>query len=237
MEDLWTRLQQVLSSKLPDDYANWAVQELKLRQINNPRGTLSDFGYGPQHGLNVVSSPETYYPRDMKKNTKIEPSLGYHTGGDFSMLGGVRVNPDSLFDKTATSTHEAQHWKDWITPETLRRNREYVSEEDANANRQSDQTILKKITERLQQYKASAPSNLRNYRILSGQADSDEIVPQLRSYESMLPAGMSLQQSPLGKALFTDNAEKLWYINKTQPSMIDQSYLDELFRREEKRKK
>jgi len=74
----------------------------------------------------------------------------------------------------------------------------------------------------------------RANRILSGQPEWDEVKAQLVSYESMLPAGMKLEQSPLGKAILQSPKEKLWYYTHTQPSMSDQSYLEGLFKRQKK---
>ena len=111
-DNLWTRLESMLKNYTNEDYANIGTNQLRERQAIRPTDTLSDFGYGPRNGLNVVTSPDMYFPPKMKENTKMDASLPYNEGGNFSILGSITLNPNSKFDKTSTLAHEAQHWKD-----------------------------------------------------------------------------------------------------------------------------
>lgn len=232
-DDLWARLEKVMSKYTDPDYANAAANTLRERNAIRPSDTLGDTGYGPSRGLNVVASPDMYFPPKFKENTKIDPSLGYYTGGDFSILGGVRLNPQSQFDRVGSATHEATHWKDAFTPLGDSYNKLMIGEEAYKQNRSKDRETLANIKQRLSEYR-DKNFNYLDRKVLSGQTDSAEIIPQLRSYESMLPAGMKFHQSPAGKAILKSNEDKLYYLNGTQPSMTDQSYLEELIKRSSK---
>lgn len=218
-EDIYERLRAVLSAAGPDSWANSAIDDLKAEHSYHKdyKMGLNGMGYPIQrHGMNLTSQPGMYLPETVRKeHVSINKDLPYYVGGQSSPLYGIQLNPyNRQFDKAATLVHEVSHQRDF-------------GKGSGGVRRDQPQGVLEQIRNRMLEHKENN-KNYRTNRILSGQPEEDEIRAQLRAYEALLPAGMTMFQSPLGKDLFRDNADKLWYLNQTQPSMSDQKYLDEI---------
>lgn len=230
----YDRLFNVIKAKAPETYARDAVQQLKNEHSyhSDYKLGLHDQPYFPErYGVNLTSQPDMYLPPSLKSDAvSINKELPYNTGGQFSTLAGIQLNPRSMFDKSAALVHEARHYQDAFTPLGDYYDTKRLSKEDQKAKIKSNDATFNSIKDKLIKFK-NADSGYRSNRILSGQTPWDEIKAQLVSYEAMLPAGMKLEQSPLGKAALQTPEEKLWYINHTQPSMSDQSYLEQLMQR------
>lgn len=217
LPSIYQRLQDVLASVAPDSYAQDAVNRLKNEHSYAKEYKLGLNGLGlpmEKFGLNLTSQPQVYLPPTIKKEfVRENKDLPYDIGGQSSPLRGIELNPYSrMFDKAGTLVHEVSHQRDYgasgVRPDLPK---------DVGA----------RIIDKISKHKA-AGNDYRRMRILSGQQEPDEIRAQLRAYEALLPAGMPMFQSPLGKEVFQTPEEKLWYINQTQPSMTDQKYLEEL---------
>jgi hypothetical protein len=223
LQSIYDRLEKVLSSVAPDSYARDAIARLKNEHSYHPDYKLGLNGLGyPMEvaGLNLTSQPGNYLPSTVKKEyVKLNRDLPYDTGGQTNVYG-IQLNPNSMFDKAGVLVHEASHNRDY-GPSGVRVN--------------LPAGLFEAIRDKMIDHKNSR-DDYRTLRILSGQREPEEVRAQMRAYEALLPAGMSMFQSPMGKDVFTSPEEKLWYINQTQPSMSDQSYLDELSERQKKQK-
>lgn len=214
---IYQRLQDVLASVAPDSYAQDAVNRLKNEHSYAKEYKLGLNGLGlpmEKFGLNLTSQPQVYLPPTIKKEfVRENKDLPYDVGGQSSPLRGIELNPYSrMFDKAGTLVHEVSHQRDYGA---------------SGVRADLPKGIGAGVIDKIGKHKA-AGDDYRRMRILSGQQEPDEIRAQLRAYEALLPAGMSIFQSPLGKEVFQTPEEKLWYINQTQPSMTDQKYLEEL---------
>jgi len=217
LPSIYQRLQDVLASVAPDSYAQDAVNRLKNEHSYAKEYKLGLNGLGfpmEKFGLNLTSQPQVYLPPTIKKEfVRENKDLPYDIGGQSSPLRGIELNPYSrMFDKAGTLVHEVSHQRDYGA---------------SGVRADLPKGVSAGIIDKIGKHKA-AGDDYRRMRILSGQQEPDEIRAQLRAYEALLPAGMSIFQSPLGKEVFQTPEEKLWYINQTQPSMTDQKYLEEL---------
>ncbi len=235
--NFYNELKDVVSSLAPESYAEDAVSQLRNEHSYHPDyklGLHDLFQFPEKYGTNLTSQPGNYLPNTLRKqDVQLDKDLGYNVGGWFSILKGIHLNPRSMFDKSATLVHEARHARDAFDPSGDYYDNSRLSVEDNKAKIQDNEATFKSIRDKLLAYKKDN-FGYRANRILSGQPEWDEVKAQLVSYESMLPAGMKLEQSPLGKAILQSPKEKLWYYTHTQPSMSDQSYLEELIKRSSK---
>ena len=225
LNDIYERLYKVLSSVAPDRYARDAVDRLKNEHsyAKEYKMGLNGLGYPMEkYGLNLTSQPGNYLPASVKKEfVRENPDLPTTIGGQTSPLRGIELNPyNRMFDRAGTLVHEASHLRDY-GPSGVK-----VDEPKG---------LLDVIRAKIEAHR-DANKDYRTMRILSGQPESDEIRAQLRAYESLLPAGMTMFQSPLGKDVFVSPEEKLWYLNQTQPSMTDQKYIEELVSKKPEKK-
>ena len=231
--DFYKTLSDVVSNLAGGSYGEDAAVRLKNEHgyHQDYKLGLHDTPYFPErHGTNLTSQPGNYLGGINKADVSINRDIDYNVGGQFSPLRGIQLNPRSMFDKAATLVHEARHYKDAFEPVGDYYDKKRTSSDDYQDKIKQNDSTFGNIRDKLLKFKDTT-GGYRSNRILSGQPEWDEIKAQLVSYESMLPAGMRLEQSPLGKAVLQTPEEKLWYMQHTQPSMSDQGYLDGLLKR------
>lgn len=173
------------------------------------------------YGNNLIAAPNMYLEDSAIKDIKINPNLDYYTGGTTSLLSGIELNNQSKFRPLNTLIHEMQHYKDMF--------RDYTNNIPFNAvNKKELSDLNKNRTKTIQnnfiKYTEGNPSDRIATLTITGQTEPDEIIAQLKSYEAMLPAGMNIFQSPLGKKLFKTDEDKLWWLSNTTSSMSKFSF-------------
>lgn len=219
--DYTAKLKEILSPYLSENALNNAMVA-QQRYDPLPNTTRSS-------GYNLTSQPDYYLPRSLRGNVQ-EKDLPFNVGGETSILGGVSINKDhsNRYDPATILVHEARHYIDNVKPLGDFYNKKYLGEEQYNKKHDDDIAVYEQIKNGLLSHYMSGNGARREIGTITGQDEYGEIVAQLRSYEAMLPAGMSIFQSPLGKKLLDTNEKKLWYLRRVQPSMSDQTYLEKV---------
>lgn len=205
---------------------------------------LEEQGYmNPSQGSNLVAAPENYLERAYAGKIKEEP-MHAGKGGHYKPIDdSITLNSEvNFFNPGGSLVHEMDHAKDWTQPSS-RKNIE--TEKDAPwwmdknkappSERAKDYMYQRKLLEdRLTDMLENEGKSGFAYLALTGQKDPDEIAAQLKEYESYLPAGMNIFQSPIGKKLFPDKESKKMWLQMTTNSMSDQKYLEEIEKKNKK---
>ena len=234
-DTFWTLLNSVVDKYLPKEVRRYQAESIKNDMSYAGRDSYKDLGYRPdRYGMNVTSQPGNYL-HDNKylggsTKPKADSTLPYHVGGDTDAWGNIRLNPDSSmkYDELTVLLHEMEH---------RRRNQDMrlriTGNKDVIQERPTpkEQKTLDSILERFKSFSKS-PKSSREGPPITGQEGTEELLAQLKSYEALLPAGMTLLQSPVGQKLFPDNDSKLWWLQQSRSDIggmyTDQDYLQGL---------
>lgn len=167
-------------------------------------------------GTNFTANPQEYLffapPNRVTLDKYNDPSIGGETLYNL-FADKIKINPASSLDPLYTLVHEAQHRRDFTD-----KYRNYNTN-DPNFKR-IQQNVVNSFYDSGKDFRADPVER----QAVSGQMEPNEIVAQLRSYESMLPAGMTLFQSPLGKQIFKNDEMKAWWLSRTTPKLSDVDY-------------
>lgn len=236
MSDFWSKLDSIVSAYLDSAYQQ-QTGDLRTSQYRDLPYPMD------KYGTNLTSAPNKYLHKSFDPSIPTKPEItdklrGLNTlnaGAETDARGKIRIRPFDP-DRTQLSTliHEMEH---------RRQARDYSIGTDDESRRSSEYKGQSKVFSAIQKRVADVFSgnvgrqyNRRIGESLSGQTPPDEIVAQLKAYEALLPAGMTLLQSPLGQKIFPDNQSKLWWLQSSEVSMTDQTYLEGLAKKEAEQK-
>lgn len=218
----YTIIQNIADRFLPEslkEKALWDFEDVEYAK-QGYKAPLQQFPL-EQYGNNLIAAPNMYLEEGAIKDVKINPNLPFETGGTTSLLSGIELNNQSNFRPLNALIHEMQHYKDMF--------RDYTNNIPKNAVNIKELSELNKArTKNIQknfiQYVQGNPADKIAALTITGQEEPDEIIAQLKSYEAMLPAGMNIFQSPVGKKLFKTDEDKLWWLSNTTSSMSKFSF-------------
>lgn len=236
MSDFWLQLNSIVSQYLDSTFQKQAG-DIKTKPYQDMPYPMD------KYGTNLTSSPEKYLHKSFDPRVPTRPEITDRLRGlntvnakaETDRDGRIRIRPFDE-DRTEISTllHEMEH---------RRQTRDYSKGTDQEERRSSEYKGQSQVFSDIQKRVASVFSgnvgryyNRRTGEALSGQSQPDEIVAQLKAYEALLPAGMTLLQSPLGQKLFPDNQSKLWWLQSSEMSLTDQTYLEGLANRQKGKK-
>lgn len=242
-DTFWTLLNSIVDKYIPKDVRRYQADSMQNDLSYAGTQNYTDLGYSPEkYGSNLTSQPGTYLHQNKYLGGKTPPTadstLPFRVGGDTDLWGNIRINPDSSlkYKEISTLVHEMEHRRQLeYSHLRLEGNRDLLKEEPTKQEKKTVQSIV----ERFKRFSIS-PLTSRERHAISGQEEPDEIVAQLKAYEALLPAGMSIFQSPVGQKLFPDNQAKLWWLQKSRSDIggtyTDQDYLEGLAKKEAERK-
>lgn len=213
MADYQQKLANILKNYFPDSLINKAQQGVNRVESSKKLGaSLSEFP-GGKYGYNLTEAPDMYLgyapPNKVMLDKYNDKTIGGETINNL-FADKIKINPNSVLDPLYTLVHEAQHRRDF-------------TDKYKNYN-PNDKAFLKTQEQVVKNFYDSGKDNSADpieRESVSGQMAPNEIVAQLKSYESMLPAGMNIFQSPLGKQIFKDDATKQWWLQRTTTKLSD----------------
>ncbi|CAB4241046.1 hypothetical protein UFOVP22_50 [uncultured Caudovirales phage] len=163
-----------------------------------------------KYGTNLGENPENYLGYLGKVIFK---DTGLDQGRTYLSDGRTEINKEIAYPM-GTLVHEAQHARDI--------NSKYKANDYSKDSNRDELYLQDKLIGESISKKFNKLATIKQYedpylfKAYTKQIEPDEVVAQLKQYESLLPAGMTIFQSPLGKDLFNnDNAKRWWLVNTT----------------------
>lgn len=213
MADYQQKLANILRNYFPNSVINKAQQGVnRLESLKSQGATLGEFP-GAKYGYNLMAAPDMYLhfapPNKVMLDKYNDKNIGGETINNL-FADKIKINPNSALDPLYTLVHEAQHRRDFTDQY------KNYNEQDPKFQK-TQQQVLKNFYDSGRDGYADPIER----EAVSGQSEPNEVVAQLKAYESMLPAGMTIFQSPLGKQIFKDDASKQWWLQRTTTKLGD----------------
>ena len=197
-----------------------------MQQSKAMRDRISSFGFSPedtQYAMDRFDEERRYLPHQGMTNYESRPErymimaphkivpkdeweYGSSVGGTHNFLEGIKVpNRSWYWVLPEVLSHEAQHANVGALPVDEIRGRE-----------EAQRGALGKLMEAVRHLHPSKyPAGI------TGRDEIEELAPELIAAEGYLPAGQSLLDSELGRAVLQSPEEKLWYMSRRYPRMRD----------------